>query len=836
LTLGSVAVYDREGTHLSMEATQSKRLALLAYLASGTGLHRRDKLVALFWPESDHAHARASLNRAVHYLRSLMGEEALESVGREAIRLDLDRVHVDVWFFRRAVASGDLRTALSLYQGDFLDGVFLPGLEEFGEWVEGERRALRDSAESAAHQLADAAAQEGTWGEALTWARRAVDLDPYDEGGMRRLIEATAESGDRVEALKIFEDFRATLASEFGIEPPKPIEALVARIRDRPTTVRGRASAKEAKGEEADGGPLPSPPKPVTGGPAVVGRRRPGPGGKVLVGLPAVAVVLVAAAVVILRSAGVATAPTHVSVAVAPFQNRSGDASPEGFVTALQAEIVWRIANSVSASVVTTDDSAGADAAYRGDAGENPPAGIGVEPTLAVTGEIHAGGDSAVIHAQVVDRRATHAAHVLAPIVVARTGSVATLRDVADRVAAAVASHVDLGPEASLYTPPSSMEAHREFRRGVELHAAGQGRRAIVHLTRAAELDPGFTRSLLSAAHAHYTAGRLEDAARVLDLLQRMRGTLRPLEVRELDFHLAAAGPDVGQAVTAVRRLAQMAPAMWSHEAGIWELRVNRPTTALAYFERVVPGVWGEGVRDRPEYWSARSEALHRLGRDEEALDIALEGRRRFPESGLLLEREIAALAGLGRVEDAIDHIWEGAATRQWLCAWRAALELRAHGHPEAALQAARSATRLNSDPLLRARALLHFEGREDEARSRIDALAQAHPDNVDYVGMSGVLAARRRDFAAILDVDHRLELWDEPGVPGRNTLWRARIAAARGEQVTAVRLLGQAHDEGMYFSEDLHRDIGLEPLRGYHAFQELLRARDDADGGHPDE
>jgi hypothetical protein len=245
----------------------------------------------------------------------------------------------------------------------------------------------------------------------------------------------------------------------------------------------------------------------------------------------------------------------------------------------------------------------------------------------------------------------------------------------------------------------------------------------------------------------------------------------------------------------------------------------------LEYFERVAEDRFVGAAQDREGYWSARSEALHRLGRDEEALQVALEGRSRFPESHRLLEREIAALAGLSRVVEVGERVWESNASNEWMCVWRAALELRAHGQAEAARQAARSAVGLTTDPLIAVQVLLHFEGREDEARARIRELVQAEPDNLDYLGMSGVLAARHDE--PVFDLDHRLETWDQPGIRGENTMWRAKIAAARGERISAVRLLSQAHMEGMYFSASLHRDPDLESLRGYHAFQEFMRPRD---------
>ena len=57
-----------ERTILSVLA-QPKRFALLVYLAveASGGFARRDRLVALFWPELDHSRARANLRKALSF-------------------------------------------------------------------------------------------------------------------------------------------------------------------------------------------------------------------------------------------------------------------------------------------------------------------------------------------------------------------------------------------------------------------------------------------------------------------------------------------------------------------------------------------------------------------------------------------------------------------------------------------------------------------------------------------------------------------------------------------------------------------------------------------------
>src|SRR2546425_9525676 len=78
-TLGVVDLRDRDGRELRAVLAQPKRLALLVYLAVARprGFHRRDTLLALFWPELEQGRARAALRKAVLVVR-----QGLDPAGR----------------------------------------------------------------------------------------------------------------------------------------------------------------------------------------------------------------------------------------------------------------------------------------------------------------------------------------------------------------------------------------------------------------------------------------------------------------------------------------------------------------------------------------------------------------------------------------------------------------------------------------------------------------------------------------------------------------------------------------------------------------------------------
>src|SRR6266446_10050838 len=53
-----------------------KALTLLAYLAAEGGVHERQKLTRLLWPESDMAHGRTALRITLLHLRHILEEDA----------------------------------------------------------------------------------------------------------------------------------------------------------------------------------------------------------------------------------------------------------------------------------------------------------------------------------------------------------------------------------------------------------------------------------------------------------------------------------------------------------------------------------------------------------------------------------------------------------------------------------------------------------------------------------------------------------------------------------------------------------------------------------------
>lgn len=233
---------------------QPKRLGLLVYLCTAphAGYRRRDHLLSLFWPELDEVHARAALRQMLYVLRQRVGDAVIHQRGDDELGVSGDAMWCDATAFETACREGQSRDAIALYRGDFLDGVHIPGTsQELEEWMDRERRRLRELARTAMWAIAESAALSEP-AAAAPLIRRAVSLAPDDEPALRRALTLMEQLGDRSGALQLYHEFRARMAREYGAEPATITKALAEALRfsDNPPVRAAVAPAREPQREE----------------------------------------------------------------------------------------------------------------------------------------------------------------------------------------------------------------------------------------------------------------------------------------------------------------------------------------------------------------------------------------------------------------------------------------------------------------------------------------------------------------------------------------------------------------------------------------------------------
>lgn len=264
----------------AVDLARRKSMALFVYLTVTGESHRREHLAGIFWPDNDSSSASAYLRHALWDLNSTLGEQFLDVTRETAGVSSSTPIWIDVFEFRRkvetCVPSDDspacmetLQSAVELYRGDFLEGFSLPDSAPFDEWqffhTDELRRLLGNTLERLGHGLAHIGKVE----EALTAARRWLNLDPLHEPAHRMVMTLFAQLDQRAAALRQYEILSETLDREIG-QPPEP-ESLDLYNRIRTGHYPGKKQTDGA-GEHTH-----SPPDRVTGGlqirPAIEDRR-----------------------------------------------------------------------------------------------------------------------------------------------------------------------------------------------------------------------------------------------------------------------------------------------------------------------------------------------------------------------------------------------------------------------------------------------------------------------------------------------------------------------------------------------------------------------------------
>lgn len=261
-TLGGLSLH-RGGPEGEVLLGPSKSLAVLAYVALAPGREAtRSHVASLLWP-GDPQRGRRSLRQALYYLSKRAGTELLRS-DDGTLRVAGDRVTVDARAFDRALEEGDLERAVELYGGPFLEGFGADGGREFESWAESQNERIWAGLKAACHELVGRALEAGEPDRAVEHARFYVEVNPLDEKARRMLIRAHLAAGDRVQAYRAYEAYRALLREELEDEPGEELRERMEALRDEifggvsgPVTGAGEAGEGPAEGEDRrSGGPL----------------------------------------------------------------------------------------------------------------------------------------------------------------------------------------------------------------------------------------------------------------------------------------------------------------------------------------------------------------------------------------------------------------------------------------------------------------------------------------------------------------------------------------------------------------------------------------------------
>ena len=550
-------------------------------------------------------------------------------------------------------------------------------------------------------------------------------------------------------------------------------------------------------------------------------------------------VVVVAAGYFVLPRGGAVSAPqendgaefeSDHKVAVFPFQNLTGDSAREGLSLIAQHQ--------VTAGLTWAEELLIIPAAYVHQVREAEPEDVTDREVAAslgagimVTGIFTSMLDGVVFQAQVT---MLHTEEALPVIEVSGSAAepMVVVEDLQQRVMGQLAGYLDEAwSSRSLVLAAPSYAALRAYLRGRNLLSSQDMVGSLRHFHEAHALDQGFVEPLVIAATIYILLGRRPEADSLLATLESRRNEISPDERLWLDALDAwVRHRDWQGQLIPLRAIALRDPGALSFLANA-ALGSGRPEEAIE-----AAGKMDLRLSQGPRRWRFLVSARYALGQYDEVLLATREARVLFSDDLDLRFHEVRALIAKGLLDEAIP-LWNEIEDLEPIAGYwpptpghvlvMLARDLVFFGHQEEARGLTLTAIEWwrARDPeehkLLIAQALL-FMDRTSEALELLRPLAEKYPEDLFVRGTLGVALAKSGDQTGALGEATWLAGLDRPYLLGDDTAWRAKILSHLDRRDEAVRLLGQAFEEGIHQAAYLRHPL-LKPLWGYEPYEQLI-------------
>jgi DNA-binding SARP family transcriptional activator len=265
--LGAVRVFHADHTY-DARLTQALQPLLAWLVLNRKKTHAREALTELFWAEQREDRARRCLSTALWRLKQALEPDGVQPGAylistAATVGFNNDSDHwLDVAAFEEGV--GLLRTlghatgnahdwlraegAIGHYTGDLLEGFY-------EDWAIRERERLRLLYLDSLATLLTHYSQADAHDDALRCGQQILALDPLREDIHRELIRLHLQRSHRALALRQYEQCRAVLADELGVEPMEETRALCAAMLPAnaaaPRNIQPRKAAPPAVGRAA---------------------------------------------------------------------------------------------------------------------------------------------------------------------------------------------------------------------------------------------------------------------------------------------------------------------------------------------------------------------------------------------------------------------------------------------------------------------------------------------------------------------------------------------------------------------------------------------------------
>ncbi|MBN9393142.1 MAG: tetratricopeptide repeat protein [Chloroflexi bacterium] len=222
-----------------------KAEALLIYLICNKQAYSREVLADLFWENDEPGAALNSLRVALTQLRPMLKDHLIATHHQIGIRpsasisLDIQLMQEHLEKSRslprnhaQTEALAELAAAVELYKGPFFAGWYLRNCPRFEQWQFAQQQLFEQMIFGALQELVESYLELGNYVPALKYARRWLDLDPFNEEAHRQYMRLLYISGQRQNALDFYRWCKKLLQEELQVEPSQATKVLYHQIRD----------------------------------------------------------------------------------------------------------------------------------------------------------------------------------------------------------------------------------------------------------------------------------------------------------------------------------------------------------------------------------------------------------------------------------------------------------------------------------------------------------------------------------------------------------------------------------------------------------------------------
>lgn len=241
--LGKCAIlYDNE---CISDKLSSKLVALICLLVLNRNRNMsKEKLISYLWPDSDEEAAKSNLRFNLWNIKKTIpqneeGEDFIIS-GKDFCRINekyvfqCDKTELDSCKVSQIEQIEDLLELKDLFQGDFLEGLYLRNCNEFNEMILFERVVCQNKQVEILEKLIGLYEARERYEEELQILNEVAAIEPYNETFAYQAVKIYGKMGNRTAAINYYKNFEIILRRNLNVSPNDELKLLYREMLESP--------------------------------------------------------------------------------------------------------------------------------------------------------------------------------------------------------------------------------------------------------------------------------------------------------------------------------------------------------------------------------------------------------------------------------------------------------------------------------------------------------------------------------------------------------------------------------------------------------------------------